>query len=258
MIRFRCMFSQHLIFEPRARPRKTFYRCDARFHLDEILDMYKNNNPDIYGVVYTDGNHCTWYNLIDKNLCKIYTKEVILQNQFSSGGQSQNRLMRRRDIQREHNLTVLAEKTVEYYYNKETSQPKVLNVIICGPAEFKQELADHKLVRQFFGSKIRIVTMSGVMDYNLLMNHIHQMADHDPREHEKVRRIQYMIDTADPKLVFGRDIDESLELCEIETLYVHKDSAFWDKPKPLYRLEIIKMSSKMINDFGGMIGVKFY
>jgi peptide subunit release factor 1 (eRF1) len=250
------MFSNHLIFEPKARPRKTIYKCDSRFHLDEIIDMYKNDNPDTHGIIYTDGNTCTWYRLIDKNLCKIHTKEVILQNQFSSGGQSQNRLMRRRDIQREYNLSVLAEKTVEIFYDKDTNQSKVLNVIICGPAEFKQELADHKLIRQFFQSRLQVIVMGGMMDYDLLIKFIHQIDD--PREHEIVQQIRYMIDTADPRLVFGRDIDESLELCEIKTLYVHVDHDFWNKSKPLYSLDIVKVSSRMIIDFGGMIGCKFY
>ena len=219
--------------------------------------MYKNDNPDINGVIYTDGNYCTWYQLIDKDLRKIHTREVILQNQFSCGGQSQNRLMRLRDIQREHNLTVLAEKSVELFYDKETSQQKVLNVIVCGPAEFKQELSEHKFVQQFFGPSVRVVTMGGDMDYELLIRYVDQLDN--PAEREMVQRIQYMIDMADSKLVFGRDINESLELCEIKTLYVHADSDFWDiLPKPSYKLDIIKMSSSMINDFGGMIGVKFY
>jgi len=246
------MFSNRLIFEPCARVRNTFYRCDSKFYLDEILSMYEDH--DTNAVIYTDGNYCTWYLLKNRDLKKVATITIHLQNQFKEGGQSQNRLLRLRMIQRNNNLTRLAEKTIELLYDKTANCQKSVNIIFCGPAEFKIELSEHKLISQFF-TNIHILTMSD-MNYELLIDYTNKIVD--PAEYEITKYLQYMINTADSKLVFGQDIKQSLEDCEIKTLYVHKDNEFLKDYIPLYKLEIIKVSASMINEFGGMIGIKFY
>lgn len=246
------MFSNRLIFEPNARARNTFYRCDSKFYLDEILSMYEDH--DTNAVIYTDGNYCTWYLLKNQDLKKIENRTIDLQNQFKEGGQSQNRLQRLRMIQRNNNLTILAEKTVDLFYDKTKNCQKSVNIIFCGPAEFKIELSQHKLISQFF-TNLHILTMSD-MNYDLLIDYTDKIID--PVEYEIMNHLRYMIDTADQKLVFGQDIKQSLEECEIKTLYVHKDNEFLKDYVSLYKLEIIKVSASMINEFGGMIGVKFY
>jgi peptide subunit release factor 1 (eRF1) len=246
------MFNDRLIFEPVCKPNETFYKCDSKFILDEIVSMYDVH--DTNGIIHTDGNYCTWYTLNNNNFTKIASKSIYLQNQFAGGGQSQNRLMRNRDIQREQNITSLAERTIEIFYYKDNSCQTVVNIIFCGPAEFKTELSEHKLIRQFFNN-IHILNMSDI-NYDMVIDYVKTIID--PNEFEIIKRLRYMISMADAKLVFGLDINTSLELCEIKTLYVHKDHDFLKKYDPAYKLEIIKISSTMINEYGGMIGVKFY
>lgn len=251
-ILYRIIFSDRLIFEPNERIRNTFYKCDSKFYLDEILIMYIDH--DVNGIIYTDGNYCNWYALKNKDLKKISSKTVILQNQFAGGGQSQNRLARLRDIQREQNITALAERTVELFYDKKENCQKMVNIVFCGPAEFKTELSEYKLIKQFF-TNVHVVTMAD-MNYDLLLETIEKFDD--PTERMIVDTILYMIETADSKLVFGNDIQPAIESCELKTLYIHKNNDYWGNYEPNYKLEIIKISSDVINTYGGVLGVKFY
>ena len=212
--------------------------------------MYKDY--DVNGVVYTDGNECVWYELKNKSFKKVAHRTIFLRSQFSNGGQSANRLARNRDIQRDQFIQLLAEKTVEVFYDKTDSREKVLNMLFCGPAEFKVEVSEHKLITSFFSS-IHLVNM-GRMDNDLIVEMSNKIQN--PDDIENVNRIRYMIETADDKLVFGEDISLMIELCQLEILYIHKDLEL--KERPVYKLKIVKISSDMINQYDGMIGVKFY
>jgi peptide subunit release factor 1 (eRF1) len=122
------MFSDRLIFEPCMQVRNSFYRCDSKFYIDDIIQMYAEDHK-INGIVYTDGEICVWYTLINNTLKKVTNDSINLQNQFKNGGQSSNRLARNREIQRDQYLTNLAEKTVSLYYDKNsnTSQNDLLD-----------------------------------------------------------------------------------------------------------------------------------
>jgi peptide subunit release factor 1 (eRF1) len=243
-----------MIFEPIAKIKRSFYRCDSKFYVDDIIDMYKDH--DVNGVIFTDGNICNWYEYKNGSLKKLGSAHIHLQNQFKNGGQSVNRLRRNREIQREQHLTSLSEKTIAFFYDKEKSIQKIKNIMFCGPAEFKIEMAENKLIRSFF-ENIHIVTMGGLdLDIQILNEAIEKIED--PHEKIIVAEIKKLIALADSKLVFGKDIAGMLSLCLIKTLYVHKDSDFLKDIQLDYDVDVIKISSDMINEYGGVIGVKFY
>jgi peptide subunit release factor 1 (eRF1) len=217
--------------------------------------MYKDH--DLNGVIFTDGNVCTWFEHKNHSIKKIGSSTIHLQNQFKNGGQSTNRLARLRDIQREQYISSLSEKSVALFYDKENSKQKVKNIIFCGPAEFKTEMSEHKIIRRFF-ENIHIVTMGSDLNIQLLNETIDNIED--PREKANVAEIKRLISQADSRLVFGEDIQYMIESCQIKTLYIHKDSEYLSSNNIEigYEIEIIKISSPIINEYDGIIGVKFY
>lgn len=249
------MFSDKLIFEPPMPIRNSFYRCDSRFCLDDIIEMYSEDH-DINGIVYTDGETCTWYSLENKYFKKHSSSNIHLQNQFKNGGQSSNRLARNRTIQREAYITKLAEQTVTEYYDKQLNKSKIVNIVFCGPAEFKIELSKHKLISSYFNpNTIHVLTMN---DFNSQM--IVDLVDtfDDTHEIETVNHIRSLISNADDRLVFGEDIYEMLECRMISILYVYHELDL-DIINNDYGCQIVRIKSRMImNDYDGMIGVKFY
>jgi len=248
------MFSDRLLFEPPMVVKNNFYRCDSKFYLDDILHMYTDDHK-INGVVFTDGEICTWYTLINENLKKIASENIHLQNQFKNGGQSSNRLARNRDIQRDQYLTSLAEKTVSIFYDKQCNKQKVSNIIFCGPAEFKKELFDHKLISTCL-KNIYVVTMANIC-YQTIIDIITKLDDSD--EIDILNQIKNMICIVDDKLVFGDDVCEMINMKLINVLYVHHEIDL-DSLGIIndYGFKIIKLKSNMIKDYGSMIGVKFY
>lgn len=214
--------------------------------------MHKDHNVD--AVVYTDGNECSWYELKNKDFRKLANKSIYLQNQFKNGGQSSNRLARNREIQRDQYIQMMAEKTVELFYNKTDNCEKISNILFCGPAEFKTELSAHKLITSFF-TNIHVVTMAE-LNHEIILETLSKIED--PADRENVDYIKHMIETADDKLVFGDELMPLIETCQIKTLYIHRDLKLADQIITHYKLTIIKMGSDMINQYGGMIGVKFY
>lgn len=255
------MFSNRLLFEPVIKINESFYRCDSKFHIESIVGMYRNDHI-INGIVYTDGKVCVYYELKYGVLSKIMSSSIHLQNQFKNGGQSANRLMRNREIQRDHYITMMAERVIESFYDKKTNLSKVQNVIFCGPAQFKIEISQHKLIKSFFDEQhVHIINMSE-LNYDLLMDFIDKMDD--PMEKTIIAEIRKLIAMADNRLIFGKEISQSLGDFQIETLYIHKDIVdqslmdLINNPEISKRVKIIKISSHMITEYGGMIGVKYY
>ena len=222
--------------------------------MDEILNMYKNH--DINGVIYTDGNICNWYEFKNMLLKKITSKTIHLQNQFKNGGYSSNRLARNRDIQRDHYLTELAAKTVSIYYDKQNNKQKITNIVFCGPAEFKKELADHKFITCF--NNIHLITMSE-LNYQLIVDTVSNFDD--PTEIDTIERIRNMVQLADDKLIFGDELSLMIQMKLVSTLYVHHEVPIDKLRTDLdidYDIDIIKIKSNMIKEYGSIIGIKFY
>lgn len=236
--------------------KSSLYRCDSTFYLNDIIQMYTDDHT-VDGIVYTDGASCTWYTLVNTDLKKITCDNIHLQNQFKNGGFSSNRLARNRDIQRDHYLTELAEKTVNIYYDKQNNKQKVTNIVFCGPAEFKKELSDHKLINTYF-KHVHIITMSE-LNYQLIIDTITNYDD--PTEIDTVEQIRNMIRVADDKLVFGDELSLMIRMRLLSTLYVHHEIQIDKLRTELdidYDIEIVKIKSNMIKDYGCVIGIKFY
>jgi hypothetical protein len=217
--------------------------------------MYKDHNVD--GAVYTDGKICCYYMVKNGDCRRIATKTIHLQNQFKNGGQSQNRLARNRDIQREQYITGLAEKAVDVFYDKTNNCSKVLNLIFCGPAQFKIEMSEHKLIRSFFNKTYLHIINMAEFDQKKLIQYIDQLAD--PNEAKHLADIQHMIAMADERLAFGDEIDQLIKLCQLKKLYINKDHPYLSTLDQIgYDIEVVLIQSNSIDCYGGMIGCRFY
>lgn len=217
--------------------------------------MYDNHATN--GVIYTDGKSCVYYTLKNGDLSKVSTSSIFLQGQFKNGGQSANRLARIRDNNREFFITQLAEKTVTLFYDRDENRPKVDNIVFCGPAQFKVELSSHRLIKKFFDFiyTLNISDMSN-NNYKQIQTFISNLDNHE--EKKSIGKIKQLIALADDKLIFGDEIIPLLKSCQIETIYIHKSCIDQLYTNLDYEPTIVTVSSDMILEYGGMIGVKWY
>lgn len=246
-----------LVFEPPLPVKACFYRCDSKFHLDEICDMFESY-PE-FGVVFTDGNVCDFYKVRNRRWLKIENVDVFLQGQFKNGGQSANRLQRKRDILRGWNLTRLAEDVVALFFDPDEHQATVKGLVLCGPAEFKQQLANHKLVNAFFPNLVAVETMVA-LDQRQMDVYLENLDRLDPltKKHELV--IQRLIADGDERLVFGKaEVDEHLDQCQLKTVFTTDKKRFREQDLG-YACEVIilREGSKLMALYQGHIGLKFY
>lgn len=247
------MFSDRFIIEPKINIKKGYYRCDSRFHIDDIQKMYVDLMFDTktFNIIFTDGKTCSWYktcDIVDAKFIHLYSYKILLQNQFKKGGQSTNRLARNRDIQRDHYLTEIAEKTLELFSCKN-------NIIICGPAEFKKELSDHKLIRNNY-TNIKVLNMN-ILNEKMILDEVKtQKIDSDILI---IKKIEEMILLCDDKLIFGCEIPEYIYLKQIETLFLdcNIDPEIYINDVG-YEIKIIRLNNTFLQNYGGVIGVKFH
>lgn len=252
------MFSDYLIFEPIKSINKSFYRCDNKFYLDSVLEMYTNDEFD--GIIYVDGSICDFYLVNLGRYSKVKSSTIYLQNQFKNGGQSSNRLSRIRDHIRESYITELSDRTVELFYSKNEMKSKINNLIISGPSYFKNEMAATKTIKQFFDN-IHIVTLNK-FDQDIINEFIFNInKNSDDNIDIEIRSLIENNEDVD-KLVFGiQDIIQNINDKMIKKIYVHSDTIDIlenDNTLDLNNVELVKTQSNYIVHYGGIIGIKFY
>lgn len=121
-------------FEP-FKPLVSFlYKCDSKFHTNELLYMLQDDKS--YGYIIIDGNSTLFGTLNGFNKNIIYEYCVDLPNKQGRGGQSQNRFQRIHKEKRHNYLVKVGEYTNKYFLTNETVN--VEGIIIAGSAEFKE------------------------------------------------------------------------------------------------------------------------
>jgi len=256
------IFSGCLIFEPPMKVTKAIYKCDNKYHINDIIDMYDNH--DNHGIMYTDGEKCVWYKLQNNIFTKMKEIKFKLQNQFKCGGYSANRLARNRDIQRNHYITEISKITIDIL---KKINPKIM--LLCGPGIFKVEVMTHILEKGNIWSKnINIKSLTICDDdfgkmCDMIKDTIYNI-DNDNHKND-FEKIQDMITMADDRLVFGKDtIMKGLNDQIISTLFLHTDYLFdndidiGNLMTKCKKLTIIRISNMSILDYGGIIGIKYF
>lgn len=250
------MFSDYIIFEPIKNIIKTTYRCDSKFVIDSVLEMYEDNSN--YGIIYVDGNECSYYKMNAKRYTKIKTSNIWLQNQFKCGGQSSNRLARIRDHIRESYVSDLSETAIDIFYSKEQNKSLIEKLIICGPSYFKVEMSENKLIKQFFGNNLHLLTLER-FDTENINNYVDSIVSKKDNYYEN--EIRKLVDNADEKLLFGfREIIKELEQYKVSTIYINTSAInlLENYQELTNNIDVIKMDSKYLEGFGNIIGVRYY
>lgn len=270
-----CVFSQKLgnciCFEPIKPLDKTFYYCDKRFHIDQIVEMYKNdyinNIYDIninnhYGVVFISGDGFSLYQITKSsnyyNYNKIYNENVTLAKKHNKGGQSALRFSRLQEESEQNYITKVSEKVIETY-----QKLNIDKLFIVGNANKKNLLEQTKLIQTNFIKIFNITTET--TNINLINNFLSfdikklilEYENH--LEIEMIKKINNLIELNSDKLFFGineviKNIDNIKEIYYDDSINIINILGL-DKFKiKLYPINKNNMDSIGIN----CIGIKYY
>jgi peptide subunit release factor 1 (eRF1) len=257
------MFSS-LIFEPKQAIKKNFYRCDSKFHLDNIVPMYDDAlEHRIDGAIYVDGSSCIMYRVQDNRVSICEKIDIRLISQFKNGGQSANRLERIVDENRATYVGKVVDVAIKTFYDKQENTQLIANLVVFGPSRFKDDVVSYrkgKLAKYF--KSIDTITTSDENQIDEVIDHLNNQVD--PIELEVMSEIQELIELADSRLEFGQDTIKRLTReCMLGRIVISERvyDEFIDDDLN-YEPDIIILRSANSQDwieiYGGCIGLRWY
>ena len=247
------------MFTPPHPVKKFYYRCDRKFHLDDLLKLYETHEN--YAIVLISGKRTEFY-LHNTNVTKLLKGiDERIQNQHKTGGQSAQRFGRLRDEQIGGYVKKIVEMMVQFYIKSNVFQCKGL--VIAGPAEMKDMVRDNELFVQHFGKHLlKTLTVAEITD-NIIYQVINSAADVLTSESEENNLItDFEAKLTDPNqmdlLVFSTDaVINAYNSGHLKEIYV--SDKFKDKIEPNSKtiLHIIR-SNNFTSKFGDLIGIQYY
>lgn len=254
-----------ILFEPPKKINKSFYVCDKRFHLDSILEMYKEEH--VNGIVFVDGESYAFYMVYKSGdhmeSKKILSDEVDLAKRHRKGGQSQLRFSRLRDQSEQHYISKLSELVIKTFMTDNNTKYLIERLVIAGPSKKKVLLAENELVNQFFHDKIELVTTTNLNDQTIydIINSTRNIFNNQQMDIETklMEKIQDLIQTNPDLLVFGQDeIIEAYCNHELQQLIINESNNELELNENDV-CQIIKLSTNKLDVIGlQYVGIKWY
>jgi len=237
------------------------YRCDSKFYVDPILDMYKLETN--YGVVLLSGSAYQIYIIsVSGNYYEIICLESDthqLQKKHRKGGQSQLRFARTAEEKRASYVRMLAELIAENYLRNNNTEYVIEGLIIAGPTNIKREVMKEDIFKQYFTSRIiDVIDTEEINDTTIgTIVKLHKSKFNPVLAIEDIEEIFSMVDQADDRLIFGvTDITACIANNSIQKLLLHKDNKQFEHINS--KICVIKTDDPRIQAFGNMIGVKYF
>jgi len=250
------------LFSPSNPIKKFFYRCDRRFHLDDLIKLYED--CDNYAIVLISGKRVEYYLHSANQTRLLKSLDENLPNQHKTGGQSAQRFERIRDEKIGWYTKKITEIMVQYYVKEGKFLYKGL--IIAGPAEMKDWVKEEELFTRFFDKHLLKTLKISEINSQSIYQVINSAADiltSQKSEKELVSLFEEML--SDPKMidlfVFGvQEVERAFNEGELKEIYVSNKYTNIDKllqSNTKTKINIIKS-----NDFHGkydeLVGIRYY
>ncbi len=231
-----------IIFEPIKPVTKTFYYCDKKFHIDDIVQIYKNEeleknknikNKSDYWVVFINGDCYSIYQITKSSVYydykNLYSESVSLAKRHNKGGQSALRFSRLRDESENNYIKKVAEKTICIVKQNKVNISNDTKLIIVGNADKKNLLEEHELIQSNF-KKIYTITVDSISSEstnNLINNPIKKLIGEIEinQANKYIDWINDQIQTNIDTLLFGlndviKNINQVKKIYYLETLNI--------------------------------------
>jgi len=263
-----------LIFEPPKKLNSFYYRCEKKFELDLIIDMYEDGSK--FGVVLVSGDELQIY-LITINLNKenrnyetklLKTRKFELPNDHGHGGQSQKRFERNTEIMRKYYVKELSNDIVNAYCYDNHSKSLISKLILAGNGQMKYDISQSDVFKQHLSKYLfKIVNVNEFESNtakNILIDIIQEI------EHTDLSSINMEIDelvrTNSDLLIFGEnECLSNLFEHKIKKIYINIDcidNKLKDKllefKKQKKNISIILTKADRLKTYGNWLGVKWF
>lgn len=263
-------YKDGIAFSPPKKILQYFYKCDTRFHLNPIIDMYSKTTS--YGIVLISGKEFRAYsaNLTGKHIeCKKLVQiNEELQKKQRKGGQSACRIDRLRQIKRDGYVKRMAESIIAVYTEDNHRSFNIEGLIVAGSGNAKREVMDEKIFKQYFYDKVLKVMECKEIDNTTVCTICKSCSDLFIPKEQKIAskiigEIKEMIIRDSNMLLFG--VNECLISLKNHTLktIIHSPS-IGEKTKTelatlnTYGCQLIETLNEYITQVGNCVGIKYY
>ncbi len=264
------MFDEQVIlFEPLKKINCNFYRCDTKFHIDRILNMFEIEKS--IGVILLSGKEVRLYTLTqNKSYHDIklnYKFEIELQKKHGRGGQSSVRFERIRVEKYMQYQSKIIDMIFNTYLLDNYSKYLTENFIFAGPCSLKREIYNDIKILKYFGEKtLNIIDTTEITDqtiHDIYKSNICIVKQDSQEIKTHVDELNTLIRLASDQLVFSHnDIILSLKECQLKKIIVSRNlqTSILDEIKLLnmYECEIIQTYDLLIEKYGGCVGIKWF
>lgn len=246
------------IFIPPNAVKQFIYKCDNRFHLEYLIDLYRDYK--FIPVVLISGKLSLFYFINEHGYQLLKKIEVKLPNQHGTGGSSTDRFRRIRDEKIKNYVTKLIELMKSMYISNGVFN--YANLIIAGPCGIKEQLVKENLFLQAF-QKMKLITTPEITSgtIHMVVQTLH--GENSPESlHSFVKVIEMLNDTKKcDLLVFGEtNILDAFEQNTLKEIYIHEHHQKLDailEKKNKTQIEIVK-THEITKLFDGLVGVRYY
>lgn len=263
----------NMIFEPPKQLKQTYYRCQDRFEIDNIIDMYDEGIQ--YGVCLISGKELLIYIItvnplavnyldatMDCNIKLIKKSEIRLKNKHKKGGQSSARFGRIADAIRDNEVEEAANDIVEAMMYDNHTKCKIVKLIVGGFGPMKDDIVVTQIFKQYMTKYLfKIVTTNEINSNsakNILLQLLEEISHNDIIKID--REIDELLQTKIDLLAFSEiECIPLLEEQRLKKLYVSDTIPALDHIIELDHKKIIIITkSDRVRMMGGCIGVKLY
>lgn len=255
-----------ILFEPPKKINISFYRCDNKFHLDNILDMY--NNENLIGVCLLSGEELRIYKVsitgshIESHLIKHIN--IKLPNKQKKGGQSAIRFGRIADIVRNQYVTKFVENIVNSYMTDNNTKCNVSKIIIAGFGYMPDDVIESSLFQQHFNKYLyKKLTINSIDDLTVIkiIKDLHLVLNEDLSKNVDTE-IKLLVENNPDMIGFGKnECLNYMELKNMTKLFVNKN-CITHEIKDIFmqhlNINIIESTSSQLELYGGWLCVKKY
>lgn len=255
-----------ILFEPPKKINISFYRCDNKFHFDNILDMY--NNENLIGVCLLSGEELRIYSVsitgshVEPRLVKRIT--ICLPNKQTKGGQSAVRFARNADIVRNQYVIKYVENIVNAYMTENNTKCNVSKIVVAGFGYMPDDVIENALFKQYLNKYLyKKLVISSIDDLTVvkIIKDLHLVLSTDLATNVDTE-IKSLIENNADMIGFGKnECINYIESKNITKLFVNKNLMTQDIRDIFMRcknINIIESNSSQLELYGGWLCVKKY
>lgn len=256
-----------LDFEPPRVINRYLYRCDNRFHLEEIEKSLEEDCSPISYIILT-GSGYTLYTVIGTEIIKNCHEAVDLPRKHNKGGQSQRRFERLGESARHNYLTKVTEAIIRTYRGANMAP-----LVIAGSGSMKNKLAE-RLPKDFTITRLVDIQYDGDQGLREALTACSDLTDslQVKADRENLDRLFTALSTGnDEKVAYGQaDTMYALQGGYLEKLLIHEEAVDDDELDRLTDMckdnstdiafvsNFTPASKQFLNGFAGLAGFLRY